>query len=234
LIAGSALLVLTWWLWQVSLGAVLGITLAVWVAAGSFQALRERIVGRRSPIAALRRMPRNISGMLLAHLGLAVFVAGVTAVNTFEVSRDLKMRPGDSYAVGDYTFRFVGTHPVQGPNYQGTEARVEVSHDGKPVTVLHPQKRVYQVQRMPMTEAAIDGGIFRDMFVALGEPLGNNGAWSFRIRLKPLVRWVWFGAVMMAIGGVMCITDPRYRRLLARDAAARQGGAPDRLSEART
>ncbi|EAR20574.1 heme lyase CcmF/NrfE family subunit [Nitrococcus mobilis] len=233
LIAGIALLVLTWWLWQVSLGAVLGITLAVWVATGSFEALRERVSGRRNSFTALRRLPRSIVGMALAHLGLAVFVAGVTAVNTFESSRDLQMRPGDAYTVGDYTFRFDGTQSIQGPNYQATEARVEVLRDGKSITVLHPQKRVYQVQRSPMTEAAIDGGIFRDMFVALGEPLGNE-AWSFRIRLKPLVRWIWFGAVMMAIGGVICITDPRYRRLLAREAATRQSTVEERFSEART
>lgn len=231
LIAGIALLVLTWWLWQVSLGAVLGITLAVWVAAGSFEALRERLRGRRKSIIALRRVPRSIGGMILAHLGLAVFVAGVTAVNTFELSQDLQMRPGDSYAVGGYTFRFDSTHAVQGPNYQGTEARIEVFRDGKPVSVMHPQKRVYDVQRSPTTEAAIDGGVFRDMFVALGEPLGN-GAWSLRIRLKPLVRWVWFGAIMMAIGGVVCITDPRYRRLLAREAARQESSAGGRLSEA--
>ncbi|MCO6441051.1 MAG: heme lyase CcmF/NrfE family subunit [Nitrococcus mobilis] len=233
LIAGVTLLVLSWWLWQISLGAVLGITLAVWVATGSFEAVRERISGRRNPLAALRRLPRSIVGMALAHLGLAVFVAGVTAVNTFESSRDLQMRPGEAYTVGDYTFRFGGTQSIQGPNYQATEARVEVLREGKSVTVLHPQKRVYQVQRSPMTEAAIDGGIFRDMFVALGEPLGNE-AWSFRIRLKPLVRWIWFGTIMMAIGGVICITDPRYRRLLAREAATRQTTVEERFSEART
>ncbi len=233
LIAGITLLVLSWWFWQVSLGAVLGITLAVWVATGSFEVVRQRVSGRRNPLAALRRLPRSIVGMALAHLGLAVFVAGVTAVNTFESSRDLQMRPGEAYTVGDFTFRFDGTQSIQGPNYQATEARIEVLREGKSVTVLHPQKRVYQVQRSPMTEAAIDGGVFRDMFVALGEPLGNE-AWSFRIRLKPLVRWIWFGAVMMAIGGVICITDPRYRRLLGREAATRQGAVAKRFSEVRT
>ena len=171
--------------------------------------------------------------MVLAHLGLAVFVAGVTAVNTFESSQDLQMRPGDSYAVGDYTFRFDSTRSIRGSNYRGTEARIEVSHNGKLVFVMHPQKRVYDAQRSPTTEAAIDGGVFRDMFVALGEPLGN-GAWSLRVRLKPLVRWVWFGALMMALGGVVCITDPRYRRLLARDAARQQASVGGRLSEAGT
>lgn len=227
LLVAAALLALTWWLWQVSLGAVLGLTLAVWVAMGSFEILRERLRGRHRPLVALRRIPRSIAGMVLAHLGLAVFVAGVTVVNTFESSKDLQMRPGDSYSVGGYTFHFDGTRSIQGPNYQGTAARIDVLRDGELVAVMHPQKRVYSVQRSPTTEAAIDGGVFRDTFVALGEPLGN-GAWSLRIRLKPLVRWVWFGALMMAIGGVLCVTDPRYRRLLARDAGKQTDGVATR------
>lgn len=233
LIAGVALLAATWWLWQVSLGAILGITLAIWVATGTLQGLRERVRGRRNPIAALRRTPRSVLGMMLAHLGLAVFVTGVTAVNTFQTSRDLRIQPGQSYEVGGYTFHFVGTHSIQGPNYKGTEARIEVFQDGKRISVMFPQKRIYTAVGTPTTEAAINGGIFRDMFVALGEPLGN-GAWSLRIRLKPMVRWVWFGAFMMAMGGLVCVSDPRYRRLLARDAARQTSGARNKLTEART
>ena len=114
--------------------------------------------------------------------------------------------------VGGYTFRFDGTMDTSGPNYQASRGIIKVFKDGLPVEELNPEKRVYRVQRQPTTEAAIDSGFFRHLFVALGEPVGN-GAWSVRVHYKPLVSWIWLGCVLMALGGLLAISDRRYRTL---------------------
>jgi cytochrome c-type biogenesis protein CcmF len=152
--------------------------------------------------------------MQLAHLGIAVFILGVTLVKGFEVERDVRMDVGDSVTVGSYAFKFEGTSEVHGPNYTGARGKVEVTRNGKYVEHLSPEKRIYNVQKMPMTEAAIDSGILGDLYVSLGEPVAN-GAWSVRIYSKPFITWVWGGCVLMAIGGLVALSDRRYR-LLAR------------------
>jgi len=110
-----------------------------------------------------------------------------------------------------YTYKFHHVTTTAGPNYQAQQGYITVTYDGKLVAKLEPQKRVYRVQKMPMTEAAIDAGVFRDLFVAIGEPLGNDGAWSLRIYYKSCIRWIWFGALIMAIGGLLAACDRRYR-----------------------
>jgi cytochrome c-type biogenesis protein CcmF len=132
--------------------------------------------------------------------------------------------------MGGYTYRFDGVRLRDGPNFHATEGIVSVFRQDEQVASLHPQKRTYFVQTNPMTEAGIDGGVFRDLYVALGEPLGA-GAWSLRLHYKPLVRWIWFGALMMAGGGILAATDRRYRRLVLREAEARRLESADTLAE---
>jgi cytochrome c-type biogenesis protein CcmF len=162
--------------------------------------------------------------MQLAHFGVAVFIIGVTLVRGFEVEKDLRMGIGDTTTIAGYSFRFDGAVQTQGPNYVATQGYVQVSRDGRDVVLMHPEKRVYTVQTMPMTEAAIDTGLLRDLYVSLGEPL-DNGAWSVRIYYKPFVDWIWSGCLLMALGGLLAITDRRYRLAPVREREESAAGA---------
>ena len=197
-----------------------GLLLALWVAASGVVNLRQRVSRLRTANglgtgAQLRGLPRGYYGMLLAHAGVAVFIAGVTLVKGYEVEKDVRMQAGDNVEVGGYTFRLDGLVQVPGPNYEATRGLVSVLKNGKRVRTMFPEKRFYHVQQMPMTEAAIDAGFTRDLYVSLGEPVGND-AWVVRIYHKPFVDWIWGGAFLMALGGILAITDRRYR--LARKA----------------
>ena len=150
--------------------------------------------------------------MQLAHLGAAVFIAGVTWTTGAGMERDVRLAPGESTALSGYVFRFEGLSPHLGPNYRALRGAVHISRDGNPVAVLHPEKRTYLSQSEPMTEAAIEPGFTHDLYVALGEPAGSDGAWTMRVQYKPLVRWIWLGPLMMAIGGLLAASDRRYRR----------------------
>ena len=147
-----------------------------------------------------------------------MFIIGVTLVKGFEVERDVKMNVGDTVAVGSHVFKFEGTREVAGPNYSGARGSIEVTKNGAFVERLHPEKRIYNVQQMPMTEAAISTGLLGDRYVSLGEPVGGN-AWVVRVYSKPFVTWIWGGCVLMALGGLLALADRRYR-LLARRAEA--------------
>ena len=138
--------------------------------------------------------------------------------SSYSIETDAAAVPGDRREVGGYEFIFRGIRNVEGPNYQAVEGEFEVRRDGRLVSVLHPQKRVYRVQQSPMTETAIDAGWRRDLLVALGDPLGE-GAWSLRVQYRPLIRFIWMGAIIMALGGLVALTDPRYRPERARQAA---------------
>jgi cytochrome c-type biogenesis protein CcmF len=197
-----------------------GLLLASWLAVSGVVNLRQRVSQLRAANglgtgAQLRGLPRGYYGMLLAHAGVAVFIAGVTLVKGYEVEKDVRMQAGDTVEVGGYTFRLDGFVQVPGPNYEATRGLVSVLKNGKSVRTMFPEKRLYQVQQMPMTEAAIDSGFTRDLYVSLGEPVGND-AWVVRIYHKPFVDWIWGGAFLMALGGILAITDRRYR--LARQA----------------
>ncbi len=203
-----------------------GLLLALWVAVSSVVNLQQRVSQLRAANglgagAQLRGLPRGYYGMLLAHAGVAVFIAGVTLVKGYEVEKDVRMQPGDAVDVGGYTFRLDGFVQVPGPNYQATRGLVSVQKNGKNVRTMFPEKRDYHVQQMPMTEAAIDAGFTRDLYVSLGEPVGND-AWLVRIYHKPFVDWIWGGAFMMALGGILAISDKRYR--LARKAEREAAG----------
>ena len=151
--------------------------------------------------------------MLLAHAGIGVFVLAVTLVKSYETERDLRIAPGETVALGGYEFRFDGVKDVEGPNYSAVRAAVTVTKGGAPVARLAPEKRIYHVQRNPMTEAAIDYGAARHLYVSLGEPVGgdNSSAWSLRIHIKPFIGWIWGGCLMMALGGLLAAADRRYR-----------------------
>ncbi|HEY4732887.1 MAG TPA: cytochrome c-type biogenesis CcmF C-terminal domain-containing protein, partial [Gammaproteobacteria bacterium] len=160
--------------------------------------------------SGLGGLSRSYYGMQLAHLGIAVFIIGVTLVNGYETEKDVRMEVGDTTSVGGYEFRFNGVTAIEGPNYQAKKGFILVSKNGRVVMELNPEKRIYNVQQTPMTEAAIDTGLFRDLYVSLGEPV-SGGAWSVRIYNKPFVDWVWGGCVLMALGGLLAATDRRYR-----------------------
>ncbi len=182
---------------------VFGMVAGFWVVASA-------LIDPISRLRAGHSLSASILGMSIAHIGLGLFVIGVTGVQSYKIERDLALKPGESTTVAGYDFRFGDTRDFKGPNFDAVEAEVTITRDGEPVTVLHPQKRIYRVQTNPMTEAGIDVGWNRDLFAALGEPLGES-AWSFRLQFKPLIRFIWGGAFIMAFGGLIAATDRRYR-----------------------
>jgi cytochrome c-type biogenesis protein CcmF len=194
-----------------SWAAVLGLTLALWTVAMTGLSFVDRLGAKGFSWQRMLTIPAGFYGMTLAHLGIAVFVTGITLTSIYSVEKDVRMAPDETIDMSGYIFEFKGVTETRGPNYMAQQAFVTVSHEGKEVAKLEPQKRVYQVQTMPMTEAAIDAGLFRDLFVAIGEPLGDQGAWSLRIYYKAFIRWIWLGAVFMAAGGLCAAFDSRYR-----------------------
>ena len=154
--------------------------------------------------------------MVTAHLGIAVCIVGITMVKGYESERDVKLNVGDTVTVAGYVFRFDGVTAQRGPNYQATRGAVTVTRNGAFVETLHPEKRMYNAGGMPMTNAAIDSGPFGDLYVSMGEPV-DNGAWIVRVYSKPFITWVWFGFIMMAIGGLLALSDRRYRTAIERD-----------------
>ena len=196
-----------------SLVSTAGFIAALWVA---FSALLE-------PIDRLRKrqsLSAGVLGMSVAHLGLALFILGATTVESYKQEADLSLRPGQSAEHAGFVFTMNSLREVQGPNYQAIESEVRITRDGEEIAVLHPQKRVYRVQTMPMTEAGIDGDWHRDLFVAMGEHLGD-GAWSLRLQYKPMVRFIWLGAFIAALGGLISAFDRRYRQRVASEVSVR-------------
>ncbi|SFM44941.1 heme lyase CcmF/NrfE family subunit [Nitrosomonas communis] len=189
-----------------------GLLLAFWIIASIFVNIKHRLQnsGEGGLFSKLSRQSRSYYGMHCAHLGIAVFIIGVTLVNGYETEKDVRMEIGNTVSIGGYTFRFNGTKSLPGPNYKSIEGDIDVLKNDKQIRKLYPEKRTYNASGMAMTEAAIDTGLFRDLYVALGEPLDNN-AWVVRVYHKPFVDWIWFGCLLMALGGVLSVTDRRYR-----------------------
>jgi cytochrome c-type biogenesis protein CcmF len=181
----------------------LGLLLGFWIIAGALTAFVMRLKLKT-------KMTGAFAGMLLAHAGIGVFVLAVTLVKSYESERDLRITPGETVTLGGYAFRFEGVKDAQGPNYSAVRAAVAVSRDGAPVARLEPEKRIYHVQRNPMTEASIDYGITRHIYVSLGDSVGD-GAWTLRIQIKPFIGWIWGGCLLMALGGLLAAADRRYR-----------------------
>ncbi|MDD2668862.1 MULTISPECIES: heme lyase CcmF/NrfE family subunit [Zoogloea] len=187
-----------------SAGVALGIGLAAWIVGSSVVQIIARV---KSSLP-----PRAFWGMHLAHIGIAVTVVGIVMVKYYESERDVRMAPGDTVKTGDYLIRFKGVESAPGPNYTAARGNLELIRDGQVVMQLHPEKRKYLSSAMPMTEAFIDPGLTRDIYVSLGDPLeGGDGAWSVRVYYKPFVSWIWAGAVLMALGGILAASDRRYR-----------------------
>ncbi len=190
-----------------------GLLLALWIAASSVVHLADRMRNAATgagPWQRLRTTPRSYYGMLLAHLGIAVFVVGVTLVKGYESEKDVRMESGDTVEVGGYVFRMEGVEAIKGPNYLASRATMQVTRDGKPAATLYPEKRFYAVQEMPMTEAAIDPGITRDLYVSMGDQL-PDGSWVVRVQHKPFIDWIWGGCLLMTLGGLLAAFDRRYR-----------------------
>jgi cytochrome c-type biogenesis protein CcmF len=212
------------------LGAVafaLGIFLGLWVIAASVVAVFDRASQVKAPGwgARLRSLPGGFWGMIVAHAGVGVFCIGVACVKTLEIEIDAALGPGQTVQVRDYELRMLDLREVQGPNYRAVQARVQVSRDGRALFDLLPEKRFYNATQMVMTEAAIDSGLTRDLYVALGERL-PDGRWTIKTWVKPFVDWIWAGCFMMAIGGFVAIADRRYRSARAASKAGRGVGAP--------
>jgi cytochrome c-type biogenesis protein CcmF len=218
-------LVLPFTLGQWSWGVSAGLLLAAWIAFTTVSALIHRLRGAAGATLAARLRASSLSyyGMLLAHLGVAVFVVGVTMVRGYGSEKDVRIEPGETVELSGYVFRLAGVGEVNGPNYVAARGTIEVTRDGKRVATLYPEKRVYTVQQMPMTEAAIDSGFTRDLYVALGEAVSPT-AWILRVWVKPFIDWIWGGCVIMALGGFLAVADRRYR--IAARPVAQTSSAP--------
>lgn len=208
---------------QYNLWVALAVLLAAWVVFGMVRDFWFRIGGRSGLGQGLRRLTPSYWGMVLGHLGFAACVVGVVATSQYSIEHDLKMSPGEAETLAGYEFRFIEVAPVRGPNFVADEARFEVFEDGRKIAELAPQKRRYLAGGSVMTEAAIDPGLFRDLYVAMGEPIGEQGAWAIRLHYKPMVRWMWLGAIFMGLGGFVTVMDKRYRSQTSKSAAAANG-----------
>ena len=200
--------------------------LAAWVMLAGVRDLLDK-TRHKGLLKGMVSLPGSYWGMQLAHLGIAVCAIGVVLVSHGSSERDLKLAPGESLELGGYRFVFEGAKHFEGPNFTSDKGTIRVLEGTEEVAVLHPEKRLYTVQRMPMTEAGIDAGITRDLYVALGEPL-ENGAWAVRVHIKPYVRWIWLGGLMMGLGGLLAAFDKRYRvkvKTRVRDALGMNGVA---------
>jgi len=207
--------------WHASLPIVLGLWLAAWSVASAWTHAWQRLTdGDGRWALRLRRQPRAWYGMLLAHAGVGVFIAGVTLANGYEDRQELKLEIGASAQAGGYRYLFESVGPAAGPNYSAQRAVFRVTRDGRPAVTLYPEKRLYTVQNMALSQAGIDSGFTRDLFVALGEPVGAQ-AWTVRIQVKPFMAWIWGGCLLMAAGGVLAAADRRYRQARAADASQR-------------
>ena len=201
---------------------VVGVVAGLWVCGSALLDPLRRLLRPEQGM----RLTRAHWGMILAHFGVGMFILGATVTSAYNIETDRTAAPGDRWETGGYEFVFRGVRDVQGPNFDAVEGEVELRRNGELVALLTPQKRVYRVQQSPMTEAAIDGRVHRDVFVALGESVGG-GTWSLRVQIKPLIRFIWYGCAVMALGGLLAATDRRYRRVPERAKAkpAVEGGA---------
>jgi len=215
-----------------SLLVPLGMFLMAWIITSHITAIIDRLKHKQGIshlFADMAGKGRSYYGMMLAHMGVAMFILGAAMVSHHGIEKDLRMSPGESAEISAYRFRFDGVIGTPGPNYTANQGKFTIFLDDKQVAVLEPQKRTYLAQGRPMTEAAIDWGFTRDLYVSLGEPLGD-GDWSMRLYYKPFVRWIWLGGLAMALGGVICISDRRYRTKKQKDPQLAQTDAANTLA----
>ena len=195
---------------KLTVSSVLGTMMAVIIVLLSLYEMHQRATHRESFLKGVTKLSRSHWGMVLAHLGVAMTVWGIAFSQNYSVERDVRMSVGDTVQIADYDFTFKGISDANGPNYIGGKAQIDITYHGKTEATLFAEKRLYTVSKMPMTEAAIDWGFTRDLYVALGEKLENN-AWALRLYYKPFIRWIWLGGLFMALGGLLCMFDRRYR-----------------------
>jgi cytochrome c-type biogenesis protein CcmF len=196
------------WHWRASLGLLL----AVWIVITSLQNIftRIRVSAGSSFFNRLAAPSRSFYGMHLAHIGVAVFVAGVTVVTSYQTEKDVRMQIGDTVTAGSYEFRLDKISQLRGPNYQAVRADIQVTQGGVLVGMMHPEKRAFTASQNVTSETAIDRSLWRDLYLSLGDQVEGGGAWTVRVYHKPLINWIWGGALLMAIGGAFAVTDRRY------------------------
>jgi len=211
-----------WMVPSLPLRGLVGVATALWVGAGII--LYALMRWRSAPRG--RRFTPEMFGMILAHFGFAIFVAGVMITEASSVESDLRFARDETKTIGGLDFRFRGVEHAQGPNYQADQGTIEVSRDGHPVATLNPQKRQYVAGGMAQTKSDIDPGLFRDVYVALGEPL-QDGAWSVRVYVKPFVRWIWLGGLFMMVGGFTAAADRRFRAVAERAGIGADASTPE-------
>lgn len=219
---------------KTSVAVAAGLLLALWVVLGSVLHLAQRLRAGRDRATLSQRwraVPLSFWGMVVAHIGVGVFVLGVTLVKGLDHAQDASLKEGDTVSAGGYQFAFKSLEKRKGPNYVAGRATFEVSRDDQHVVTLYPEKRLYIVQRMPMTEAAIDRGFTRDLYVSLGEAT-PDGAWGVRVQVKPFMGWVWAGCLVMAMGGLLAASDRRYRQRARAASASPHAQAADALQGA--
>ncbi len=195
---------------SLTVSAVLGVMMTVIIVSLALYELHQRATHRSGFFSGLTRLSRSHWGMVLAHLGVAMTIWGIAFSQNYSIERDVRMKVGDSVQIEGYRFQFEGISDANGPNYLGGKAQVDIYQGDKLETTLWAEKRFYTVSKMSMTEASIDWGFTRDLYVTLGESLGD-GSWALRLYYKPFIRWIWFGGVFMALGGLLCMFDRRYR-----------------------
>jgi len=213
-IALAAALATGWLAGRIALLTTGGLLMAYWIVASLGVDLKARLLPAGGSLGQIghraSQIPLAMWGMLAAHLGVAAFAFGVAMVKTYETERDVKMGPGDSTEIGGYSFKMTGLREVQGPNYVAAQGSIEISKGGTLLATLLPEKRIYRVQQNPMTEAAVDSNALRDLYISMGEQL-PSGEWIVRVQHKPFIVWIWGGCLMMMAGGVLAMSDRRYR-----------------------
>ena len=217
------------WKWRASLGLLL----FCWIVATSLQNIWSRLrsqSGQLGLLSRIRAAPRSYYGMHLAHIGVAVFIAGVTVVTSYQTEKDVKMNIGDTVSVGGYEFRLTNLGQYQGPNFQAVRADMEVTKNGAAVAVMHPEKRAFTVSGNATSETAIDRSVWRDLYLSLGDEVPGGG-WTVRVYHKPLVNWIWGGALLMAIGGGFAVTDRRYALASRKRTSETPSGKPEPVSK---
>ena len=195
---------------RITATSVMGVMMSAIIVILSLYEMHTRATHRHSFLTGMLKLSRSHWGMVFAHLGVAMTVFGIAMSHNFSIEKDVRMREGDSVQILDYNFTFKGLKITDGANYQGGTADIEITRNGKPEATLHAEKRFYNVSKMGMTEAAIDWGFTRDLYAALGEQL-DDGSWGLRLYYKPFIRWIWLGGLFMALGGLLCMLDKRYR-----------------------
>ena len=222
-------------LFEISFAAIICVVLASWIVLSMAKDLRNKIANKETVSKGLRTLSLSYYGMQIAHIGVAVMLIGVGLTSYFSTERSVLLAPGATVTLGSYAFRFDGSEATQGPNYIANQATFSISKDGNSLGELYPERRIYLATGTPSTEMAIDAGFLRDLFITLGEEK-EDGAWTMTVYVKPFVRWIWLGAIFMAIGGTLAATDKRYRRLrqrkFARDIAAKEKIESDSLQPA--